>query len=76
MGGPASKQRRTRTGCHREELTRRWQKVLEDLVRFGSARLGMMSLGGLSVALALVLLPGSGEALREGECEGRMLAAS
>lgn len=29
----------------------------------------MMGLGGLSVALALVLLPGSGEALREGECE-------
>lgn len=43
---------------------------------FGSALLDMMGLGGLSVALALVLLPGSGEALREGECEGRLLAAS
>lgn len=29
----------------------------------------MMGLCGLSVALALVLLSGSGEALREGECE-------
>lgn len=38
----------------------------------------MMTLGGLSVALALVLLAGSGEALREGECEGkvRLLASS
>lgn len=45
-------------------------------VRFGSARLNMMSLGGLSVALALVMFPGSGDALREGECEGRMPPAS
>lgn len=43
---------------------------------FGSARLDMMSLGGLSVALALVIIPGSSEALREGECEGRMPPAS
>ena len=31
----------------------------------------MLTLGGLSVALALVLVPGSTEALKEGECEGR-----
>ncbi|XP_034387721.1 mesencephalic astrocyte-derived neurotrophic factor [Cyclopterus lumpus] len=29
----------------------------------------MLSLSGLSVALALALFPGSGEALREGDCE-------
>uniref|UniRef100_A0A8B9K5Y1 Mesencephalic astrocyte-derived neurotrophic factor n=1 Tax=Astyanax mexicanus TaxID=7994 RepID=A0A8B9K5Y1_ASTMX len=30
----------------------------------------MMFLGGLSVALALALVPGSSEGLKEGECEG------
>lgn len=34
-------------------------------------RAEMLCLSGLSVALALALVPGSSEALREGECEGR-----
>lgn len=37
-----------------------------------AARAEMLSLSGFSVALALSLLPGSSEALREGECEGRL----
>lgn len=36
----------------------------------------MLSVSGLSVALALVLLPASAEALKEGECEGRSDASS
>lgn len=36
----------------------------------------MLSGSGLSVALALILLPASAEALKEGECEGRSDASS
>lgn len=36
-----------------------------------AVRAEMLCLSGLSVAFALALLPGSGEALKEGECEGK-----
>lgn len=36
-------------------------------------RVEMLCLRGLSVALALALVPGPTEALKEGECEGRFV---
>lgn len=37
-----------------------------------AVRAEMLCLSGLSVALALALLPGSGAALKEAECEGKL----
>lgn len=51
--------------CFRRGVTSKCRNV-------HAARAEMLSLSGFSVALALSLLPGSSEALREGECEGRL----